>query len=79
MKNTTQLEKEVLSLPPEERAHLVLAAWESLESDPAFAADRNFDAEGLRTATERDCEIESGAVKPLTQEEFRTRTRSANK
>lgn len=79
MKSTTQLEKAILSLPPEERAHLALAAWESLESDTVFAADHNFDADGLRIAAERDREIESGAVKSLTQEEFRIRTRDANK
>ena len=79
MKNTAQLEKAVLSLPPEERAHLALAAWESLEADPAFAADRTFDPEGLRIAAERDHEIESGSVKALTQEEFRARTSGAKK
>jgi hypothetical protein len=47
MKSTAQLEKEVLSLPPEERAHLALAAWESLEADPAFASDRTLDPEGV--------------------------------
>jgi hypothetical protein len=74
MTNATQLEKAVLDLPPSERAHLALAAWESLESDPAFAADRTVDAEGVKIASDRDKEIESGAVKPLTHEEFRRRT-----
>jgi len=79
MKNTAQLEKEVLSLPPEERAHLALAAWESLEADPAFAADRMLDPEGVALALERDAEIESGSAKPLSHSEFRQRTTGVKK
>jgi hypothetical protein len=79
MKSTAQLEKEVLSLPPEERAHLALAAWESLEADLAFAADRTLDPEGLALALERDAEIESGAAKPLSHSEFIQRTAGAKK
>jgi hypothetical protein len=79
MKSTAQLEKEVLSLPPEERAHLALAAWESLEADPAFAVDRTLDPEGVALALERDAEIESGAAKPLSHAEFRQRTAGAKK
>jgi hypothetical protein len=79
MKNAEQLEKAVLSLSPAERARLALAAWESIESDPAFAADRTFDAEGIKIAAHRDREIESGQVKPLTHREFRKRTGSPAK
>ncbi len=79
MKNAARLEKEVLSLPPEERAHLALAAWESLEADPAFAADRTLDPEGIALAFERDAEIEAGFVKPLSPEEFRQRTAGPNR
>jgi len=74
MKSAAQLEKEVLSLPAEERAHLALAAWESLEADPAFAADRTLDPEGIALALERDAEIEAGSVKLLSPEEFWQRT-----
>jgi hypothetical protein len=66
MKRAAQLEKEVLSLPAEERARLASAAWESLEADPAFAADRTLDPEGVALALERDAEIEAGSVKPLS-------------
>jgi hypothetical protein len=79
MKSTAQLEKEVLSLPPEERAHLALAAWESLEADPVFAADRTLDPEGIALALERDAEIESGSAKPLSHAEFQQRTAGAKK
>ena len=69
-----QLEREVLALPLTERAHLALAAWESLVADPAFAADRALDPEGLRVAAARDRDIESGKVKPISHEEFLRRT-----
>ena len=79
MKNTAQLEQDLLSLPPAERARLVLAVWESLESDTAFAADRSLDSEGVQLAMDRDREIETGLVKPLTQDEFRQRTSGTEK
>ena len=60
--------KEILSLPPEERAYLALAAWESLEADPAFAADRTLDPEGIALALERDAEIESGSCGPTADD-----------
>lgn len=69
-----QLEREVLALPPAERAHLVLAAWESLVADPAFAADRTFDPEGLEIAAARDKDIESGKVTAISHDEFLRRT-----
>lgn len=68
------LEREVLALPPTERAHLALAAWESLVADPAFAADRTLDPEGLKVAAARDRDIESGKVKPISHDEFLRRT-----
>ena len=79
MKSAAKLEEAVLSLPATERAHLALRAWESVVADPAFAADRALDPEGIRLALERDREIESGKVKPLTHEEFLRRTSSVKK
>lgn len=79
MTDMAELEKAVLQLSPSERADLALLAWESLEADPAFAADRAFDAAGIALAARRDGEIESGAVAPLTHEEFRRRTSGAGK
>jgi hypothetical protein len=79
MKSTAQLEKAVLSLPPGDRAHLALVAWESLEADGELAADPRFDTEGLALARARDQEIESGSSKPLTHEEFRRLTSSDKK
>lgn len=79
MSDTAQLERAVLSLAPTERAELALLAWESLEADPAFAADRNFDPAGIAIAVERTIEIESGSVQTLTHEEFRRRTGNVGK
>lgn len=58
---------------------MALAAWESLESDPSFAANPAFDPEGINLALARDQEIESGAIDPLTHEEFLERTGGAKK
>jgi len=67
MGNAAQLEKDVLDLPPAEREHLALVAWESLETDPAFDPD---DPAGDELALKRDAEIESGKVKALSHGEF---------
>lgn len=69
--NKKQLEKEILNLPPEEREHLALAAWESLETDTAFVVDHSFDPEGIDLALKRDDEIESGRVKLINHSEFK--------
>lgn len=79
MKSTRQLEEAVLNLPAAERAHLALAAWESLEHDPAFWADAGFDPEGIALALERDREMESGSLEPLPHETFRRLTSGAAK
>jgi len=77
MKSAAQIEKAVLSLPPAQRAELVLAAWASLESDPLFAASPAFDPEGLALAVARDRELDEGTVQPLSHEEFLARTGGA--
>ena len=79
MKSAAQLEKDILSLPPAERAHLALTAWESLEDDPAFAADRSLDPEGIAIALQRNGQIDSGLVTPLTRGEFIQRTGGTKK
>lgn len=74
MKEAAQLEREVLALPPTERAHVALAAWKSLVADPAFAAARTLDPEGLKVAADRNQDIESGKIKPISHDEFLRRT-----
>lgn len=78
MKTPQQIEKDILGLPPAERARLAVTAWDSLEADPGFAADRAFDPDGLVVASERDRQIEAGSSKPLTYKEFVRRTGGAS-
>lgn len=68
MSNISELEKEALSLPPQERERLTLAMWESLEGASEI------DPEGIEIALRRDAEIEAGAVQTLSHSEFRRRT-----
>jgi len=79
MINPAQLEQAVLNLPPAERAQLVLAAWESLESDSAFMANPSFDPEGVALAMARDRDIEVGHVRPLSHAAFLEHTGGAQK
>ena len=75
MSTVEKIEEELLRLPPRDRERLALLAWESLEEVTAWLADPNTDREGIALARERDAQIESGQVTPLSQEEFRRRTR----
>ncbi len=68
MHNLAELENEVLRLPPQEREHLALTAWASLENGPAL------DPEGIKIALCRDAEIQSGKIKTISQAEFMQRT-----
>ena len=68
MRTLAQLEKEAMSLSPQEREQLALAVWESIEKG-AFP-----DAESIEIALRRDHEIESGAVRAISHEEFMRRT-----
>jgi hypothetical protein len=79
MRPATRIKQELLQLPAAERAELVLEAWASLEADLAFAADPDFDPEGVELAIRRNQEIESGAVTPLSDEEFWKRVNAPRK
>ena len=74
MNTATDLEQQLLGLPPADRARLLLRAWESLADDPEVAADPAIDPQGLKIAMERDAEIRNGAVKPIDDIEFHRRT-----
>jgi hypothetical protein len=74
MSTITELEKEVLALPPVERERLATAAWESLVSDPSAVSDQSIDPEGIDIALQRDAEIESGAIQAISHAEFVRRT-----
>jgi hypothetical protein len=70
----TDLEKEILALPPAEQERLATMAWESLVADPSAASDHKIDPEGIEIAVQRDGEIESGRVQPIGHSEFLRRT-----
>jgi hypothetical protein len=74
MSTITELEKEVLALPPSEREQLATAAWESLVSDPGALSDPDIDPEGIDIALQRDTELESGAIQAISHAEFMRRT-----
>lgn len=75
MSKVNKLEKEILSLSPAEREQLALAGWESLASYPE-EAELLPDPEGISLAQQRDNEIQSGSVAPLSRSEFLRRTNS---
>ena len=67
-----QIAAEALRLPPKQRALLAESLWESL-ADPDETETN--DAEAIALALERDRQIESGEVKPISHEEMMARLR----
>ena len=78
MSNLFELEKEALSLSPEEREQLAAVLWESLVSDPKAAGSREIDPEGVQLAAQRDAEIETRKAKTIDHAEFLRRTGGAS-
>lgn len=74
MSTVTDLEKEVLALPPVEREQLATAAWESLISDPSALGNPEIDPEGIDIAAQRDAELELGTIQAISHAEFMRRT-----
>lgn len=74
MSTITELEKEVLALPPTEREQLATAAWESLVSDPGALSDPRIDPEGIDIALERNAELDTGVIQSINHAEFVRRT-----
>ena len=68
MAESSRIEAELLGLPESERFRIVVRAWDSLRDAPID------DPDGLRLALQRDAEIESGAVQPISHHEFLRRT-----
>ena len=75
MSNVNRLEKEVLALPPAERERLAVTVWESLEIH-SQDTDILQDQEGITLAQQRDAELHSSSIQPLTHSEFLRRTNS---
>jgi len=69
-----QIAAEALRLPPKERALLAESLWESLV-DPFKVAPSADDAEAVALAIERDRQLESGEVQPVSHEEMMARLR----
>ena len=70
MSTITELEKEVLALPPAEREQLAIAAWQSLVSDPTELSDARIDPEGIDIALQRVSELEAGAIPAISHAEL---------
>jgi putative addiction module component (TIGR02574 family) len=69
-----QIAAEALRLPPNERAILAESLWESL-MDPFKIPAGTDDDEAIALATERDRQLETGEVKPVSHEEMMARLR----
>ena len=69
-----QIASEALRLPPRERAILAESLWESL-ADPFEAPSAGDDSEAVALALERDRQLESGQVQPVSHEELMARLR----
>ena len=68
-----QIAPAALQLPPHERAVLAESLWASLEDPYYINAGED---ETLRLAEQRDQELESGAMAPLSHEELMRRLRA---
>lgn len=69
-----QIASEALRLSPEERATLAESLWESLE-DPFAAPLALSDQDALTLATQRDGQIESGEVQPISHDNLMAKLR----
>ena len=74
MSTTADLERQLLGLPPADRAKLLIRAWESLVEDPAATEDPEIDPQGLKLALERDADLQNGRNESINDAEFRRRT-----
>ena len=69
-----QIAAEALRLPPQKRAFLVEALWESL-ADPHESDGEQAEADSLSLAAERDRQVDYGEVKPVSHDEMMKRLR----
>jgi putative addiction module component (TIGR02574 family) len=69
-----QIAAEALRLPPEQRALLAESLWESLDDPYKLPAELD-DVHALALALERDQELETGKVQPVSHEELMARLR----
>jgi hypothetical protein len=69
-----QIAAEALRLSPKQRALLAESLWESL-GDPFELPPEVEDGEALQLAIERDRQIESGEVVPISHDQLMARLR----
>ena len=69
-----QIVPEALKLAPRDRARLAEALWESLE-DPFFLGSEQADDAARALAIQRNEELSSGAVAPISHEQLMKRLR----
>ena len=69
-----QIAAEELRLPAKERAMLAGSLWESL-ADPFEVSASADDSETIALAIERDRQLESGDVQPISHEDLMARLR----
>jgi len=69
-----QIAAAALRLPPEKRAILAESLWESL-ADPFTVGGEGEDPDAIALAIERDRQIDSGEVEPISHEEMMARLR----
>ena len=75
MSNLSKLQKDLLRLPANEREELALSAWNSLGRGSDTAINAKLDPKGIKFAMERDQQLDSGSVIPISHTEFLRRTR----
>jgi hypothetical protein len=75
MSNLSKLQKDLLRLPANEREELALSAWNSLSRGSDAAINAQLDPEGVEVARERDKQLDSGSVNPISHTEFLRRSR----
>jgi len=69
-----QIAAEALCLSPKQRALLAESLWESL-GDPFQAQEEMDETEALSLAIERDRQLETGEVQPMSHDELMARLR----
>ncbi len=70
-----QIAIEALRLPPRERALLAESLWESLEDSVKAPGDMD-DKSAMSLAIERERQMESGEVLPISHEEMMARLKA---
>jgi len=65
---------EALKLPARDRALLAESLWASL-SDPNMIENKQDDSEAVKLAVERDQEMETGDVEPVSHDQLMSRLR----